>query len=73
MVRDPRVSVSILDPDDPYRRIEIRGRVRLEDDPTNSLIDELSERYNGVRPYPNRPGDERVIVTVIPEHVTTMG
>lgn len=73
MVRDPRVSVSILDPDDPWRRIEIRGRVRFEDDPRNTLIDELSDRYDGVRPFPNRPGDERVIVTVIPEHVTTMG
>lgn len=74
MVRDPRVAVSIVDPDDPYRRVEIRGRVTIEDDPTRSLIDELAWRYRGERPYRgHRPGQERVIVTVHPEHVTTMG
>src|SRR6266704_3155665 len=38
--RDPRVALSITDPDDPYRRIEIRGRVeRIDQDPDHAFID----------------------------------
>jgi PPOX class probable F420-dependent enzyme len=71
--RDPRVSVIAHDPADPYSYVEVRGVVELEDDPTASLIDELSRAYDGV-PWTPRPGEERVIVRVTPnkvvEHVT---
>jgi PPOX class probable F420-dependent enzyme len=71
--RDPRVSVIAHDPADPYSYVEVRGTVELEDDPTASLIDELSRAYDGV-PWTRRPGEERVIARVTPtrvvEHVT---
>jgi PPOX class probable F420-dependent enzyme len=65
---NPHVALSITDPDNPYRYLEIRGLVdRIEDDPDKSFIDELSERYTGQRPYPmHQPGDERVIVYIRP-------
>jgi hypothetical protein len=47
----------ILDPDDPYRYLEIRGVVDIEDDPERKLIDRLSKKYHGKEPYPNhKPG-----------------
>src|SRR4026208_923057 len=46
--RDPRVSVSILDPDDAYRYIELRGEVvDISDDEDNEFIDKMAKRYLG--------------------------
>lgn len=64
----------ILDPDDPYRYLEIRGVVDIEDDPERKLIDRLSKKYYGKEPYPNhKPGDERVIMRIRPTRVNTCG
>jgi PPOX class probable F420-dependent enzyme len=64
---DPHVALSMTDPDNPYRYLEVRGVVeKVEDDPDRAFIDHLSERYMG-KPYPyHQPGDERVIVYVRP-------
>jgi PPOX class probable F420-dependent enzyme len=43
--REPRIALSIVDPRDPYRYIEVRGTVEIEDDPEGELIDQLSRRY----------------------------
>ena len=73
LVRNPQASASILDPDDPYRYLEIRGAAEIEDDPDKTFIDEMSRKYMG-RDFPgNQPGDERVVVKIRPEHVTTEG
>lgn len=73
--REPRVAISIVDPDDPYRRLEIRGKVTdISKDPDNEFIDGLAKKYMGKDEYPyHQPGDERVVVKVTPEHTTTMG
>jgi PPOX class probable F420-dependent enzyme len=73
LVRDPRVSVSMTDPDDPYRYLEIRGTAEIEDDPDKTFIDEMSRKYMGTDYPANHPGDERVTVKIRPEHTTTMG
>jgi PPOX class probable F420-dependent enzyme len=73
--RDPRVAISIQDPDDPYRRIEIRGRVaKVEPDPDRRFINALNKTYTGEDEYTHDPpGTERLIVQVEPEHFTTYG
>lgn len=73
--RDPRIAVSIIDPDDPYRYMEIRGRVvAIEEDPGNTFINKMAKRYIGADEYPyHQPGDERVVMHVEPEHATHMG
>lgn len=73
--RDPRVSVTILDTEDPYRYLEIRGRVEtIDDDPDKKFIDHLAGRYLGADEYPNKdPDAERVIIRIDPENVATMG
>jgi PPOX class probable F420-dependent enzyme len=73
LVRNPKVSASITDPDNPYRYLEIRGVAEIEDDPDKAFFDEMSRKYMG-RDYSwNQPGDERVIVKIRPEHTTTQG
>jgi PPOX class probable F420-dependent enzyme len=73
--RDPRVAMSMIDPENPYRYLEVRGRVaRIEDDPDKAFIDRLAKKYLGLDTYPNhQPGEERVIVYVEPERTSHMG
>jgi PPOX class probable F420-dependent enzyme len=73
--RDPRVALSIVDPDNPYRYLEIRGRVaEITEHGANEHIDKLAKKYLGVDKYPyGRPGEVRVMYKVQPEHTTTMG
>ena len=73
--REPRVAISIVDPANPYRYIEIRGRVvRVDEDPNFAFIDKMAKKYIGQEKYPwHQPGDERVVVVVEPEHTTQMG
>ena len=71
---DPHVALSVTDPENPYRYLEVRGEVdRVEDDTRCSFIDDLSERYMGERPYPNhQPGDEQVVVYIRPVDTSSM-
>jgi PPOX class probable F420-dependent enzyme len=70
--REPRISLSIEDPDNHLRYLEVRGVVdRVEEDPDLEFISAMSKKYIEVYPYPNhRPGDERVVVFVRPEHTS---
>ena len=70
---NPRVALSITDPDNPYRYIEVRGTVeRVEDDRDRSFIDHLAKNYMGQDEYPDKSG-ERVVIHIRPEHAATMG
>lgn len=72
ILRDPRVSVSILDPDDPYRYLEVRGRVvEIEPDPEKAFLDQLAGKYLGLDTYPyeQRRNVDRVILHIQPDHV----
>jgi PPOX class probable F420-dependent enzyme len=70
--RDPRLALSIVDPENHLRYLEIRGVVdRIEEDPDLDFINSMSKKYLGKDRYPNhRPGDERVVVFVRPKHTT---
>ena len=69
--QNPRVSIVIIDPDEPYRYLEIRGEATYEEDPSGSLIKELSLRYDGEAW--TKPTDGRVIVSVTPSRVIAYG
>jgi PPOX class probable F420-dependent enzyme len=75
MRRDGRVALSILDPDNPYRRLQIRGRVvDITEEGADALIDKLAFKYLDVAKYPYRNADEvRVIYKIEPTHVSGMG
>lgn len=73
--RDDRIALSIVDPNNPFRYIEVRGRVdQIEEDPDNAFINKMAKKYIGQDVYPyNRPEDERIVLYVKPEHTTQMG
>jgi PPOX class probable F420-dependent enzyme len=64
--REPRVALSIADPGDEYRYLQVRGVVdAIEPDPTGSLFQVLHERYRGVvSEVPDR--DVRVVISIRP-------
>ena len=73
--RNPRIAFSIVDPENPYRYLEVRGEVaRVEEDPDLNFISAMAKKYIGVNRYPyHQPGDERVVIFVKPRHTTQMG
>lgn len=73
--RDGRVSLSIADPDNPYRYLEVRGRVSERTmSGADSHIDKMAKKYLDKDKYPFRqPGEVRVIFKVTPERITSMG
>ncbi len=68
MMRDPRVSVTVLESADPENYVELRGRVvAIAPDVDRQFDTSLSWKYQGRDPEPDRPGAVRVIVRVIVE------
>ena len=74
MQRDKRVAVSITDPDNPYRYLEVRGHViERTKSGADAHIDAMAKKYLGQDKYPfRRPGEVRVIYKVAPERSTSM-
>lgn len=73
--RDPRVAMAIIDPDNPYRYLEIRGKVvEITEQGADAHIDKMAKKYLDKDRYPFRqPGEVRVMYKIRPEHTTTMG
>ena len=69
MLRDPRVSVSVLDSSDPESYVELRGRVSMVHDPGRLLHLRLADKY-GQDPGEDAPGAARVIVRMAVEKAT---
>lgn len=69
IVRDPRVSLTIIDADNPYHAVEIRGRAEVIDDPERTLSQRLSHKYLGEDPPPDPPEVQRVIIRVTADKV----
>jgi hypothetical protein len=69
--KNPQIAISIHDPDDPYRYLEVRGEAEeIVDDPDFAFINSMAKKYLGKDKYPYlKPGEERVIVKVIPHHI----
>jgi PPOX class probable F420-dependent enzyme len=73
--REPRVALSIVDPANAYRYLEVRGTVeRIEPDPDRAFINAMARKYLGQARYPfGKPGDEWAVVVIRPERTTQMG
>jgi PPOX class probable F420-dependent enzyme len=68
--RNPCVSVTVIDMQDPYRYVEVEGRAELDEEGANEHIHKLSRKYRGTE-YDD--ATERVIVRVHPERVHSYG
>lgn len=68
---DPRIALSILDPDNPIRYLEIRGTAEIHPDEDRSFVNQIAKKYVGVDEYPfDEPGAKRVVVTVHAQKVS---
>jgi len=71
LARDSRVALSIVDSNNPYQYVQIRGKVvEVTTDGAFEHICKLSEKYTGSADYPKRPGETRLIVRIAPEHIS---
>lgn len=73
--REPRIALSLTDPADPYRYLEVRGTVeRIEPDVDNAFINAMAQKYWGKPRYDGEGADgEFVVVVIRPERVTKQG
>ena len=73
--RSPKVALAIQDPDNPYRYIQIRGRVRrVMETGADQHIDSLAKKYLGKDKYPfAQPGEVRIMYEVEPHAANAMG
>lgn len=70
LLHDPRLSLSIPHPKNPWHYLELRGLAQLEDDPERKVINQIARKYLGQDHYPyDAPGDERVTVILDIEQV----
>jgi PPOX class probable F420-dependent enzyme len=66
LAREPRVALSIADPADQYRFLEVRGTVEsVEDDPAGEFYRSLQRRYG--MDYPILDADVRVVIIIRPD------
>lgn len=73
IMRNPKVTVMVIDPQKPQRYIEIRGIASLSQQGANQLLKEVATSY-GRPDYPIEQGAEhRVIITVTPQKVIVRG
>ena len=75
MTEGAPVALAIMDPDNPYRHIQIRGRVRrVTEQGADAHIDSLAKKYLGKDKYPYaQPGETRLTVEIEPTSVSVMG
>lgn len=73
--RDPRVAISVVDAQNPYRFAIVRGRiVERRHEGADAHIDTLAKKYLGADSYPYRnPSEQRVILRIKPEQVLEQG
>ena len=73
--RNPRIALSILDPENPYRCLQVRGRVvEMTEAGADAHIGALAKKYLDKGRYPfRRHGEVRVTVTIAPEKIQGMG
>ena len=74
LARDPRISLVVVDPGDPYRWIKVSGTGKLLDEGADDHIDRLSKKYTGRDVYASRqPGEQRVTVRITSDRILSRG
>ena len=72
--RDPRASLLVLDPNNPFKWVAVSGHAELTEDGADAQIDKLAKKYLGKDEYPWRnPAETRVSVRITPERVDSTG
>jgi PPOX class probable F420-dependent enzyme len=69
LLERPQCSLLLLDLENPYRYLEVRGNARIEPDEDRSFAAKVGAKYNADLSQHDRPGEERVVVTIEPINV----
>ena len=71
---DPRIAVTVVDPENTYRWVSVSGRAELTTDGADDQIDKLAKKYLGQDKYPWRKSrEQRLKVLIEPEQVDASG
>jgi PPOX class probable F420-dependent enzyme len=75
LAREPRIALSIADPENPYRYLGLQGRVvEMTEKGGDAHIDKMAKKYLGKDSYPFRKaGEVRIVVKIEPDKVHTNG
>ena len=75
LARNPKITLAASDPDNPYRYVQVKGRVaEVTEQGADAHIDKMTKKYMNQDTYPyRRPGEVRVMVKIAPEKVHAMG
>ncbi len=75
IAHDSRVAVSVVDPEDPYNVVVVKGTVvEVTEEGADEHIDRLAHKYLGVDEYPmRRPGEVRLKVRIRPDRILMQG
>ena len=74
LAHDPRISLVVVDPGDPYRWIKVSGTGKLVDEGADDHIDRLSKKYTGRDVYASRqPGEQRLTVRITSDRILSRG
>jgi hypothetical protein len=65
----PQCSLLMLDLENPYRYLEVRGNARIEPDDGLRFAQKVGAKYNADLSEHDQPGEERVVVTIEPVNV----
>lgn len=71
--QDPRASALLIDPANPYKTLELRGHVNVEDDSNYEFADRVGQKYNATMREMDKPGELRTQVTLVVEKVNAFG
>jgi PPOX class probable F420-dependent enzyme len=72
--QDPRASLLVVDPNDPYRWVAVSGPVEITKEGADAQIDKLAKKYLGQDEYPWRNSQEqRLKVLIEPQRVDASG
>ncbi len=74
LARDPRITVTVFDEDNPYEYVSVRGTATSSFDDADGHIDRLAKKFRGLDSYPYRAtGEQRISFYVEPSKVDYSG
>jgi PPOX class probable F420-dependent enzyme len=72
--KNPKVALTVVDPQDPYKWVSVTGEAELTTDGADPQIDKLAKKYLGKDEYPWRnPAEQRITVRITPQKVESTG
>jgi PPOX class probable F420-dependent enzyme len=69
LMKRPQCSLFMLDLENPYRYLEVRGEARVEPDDNYAFAEKVGAKYDADLKVHDGPGEGRVVITIVPANV----